>query len=224
MITSTHLSREPSPEPDVMNSLELTWSEIDRDELLHHAATLSDPYAYLDGETSAGTTTCGMAVALSIPGMFTRMGATRCDHCCAATGVPEGVGSPKNDENAATVAHARIAAMTAEGDTPNTRSGRQHPRVALPGTDLSVTAGVEHIVQAVPVQLATSRTHLVIQLAFPFGDAHWSHTDGRTTCRILDSHDYIRIRLEGPEGSRATWTVLPTGPDTIVLVAPEPSA
>ena len=41
---------------------------------------------------------CGrMAEGLWIPGMFTRMGAQRCKGCCRATGIPEGKGSPKND-------------------------------------------------------------------------------------------------------------------------------
>jgi hypothetical protein len=42
---------------------------------------------------------CGRAAAcVSIPGMFTRMGAERCKGCCRATGMPQGKGSPKNDE------------------------------------------------------------------------------------------------------------------------------
>lgn len=42
---------------------------------------------------------CGRtAAAAFIPGMFTRMGAQRCTGCCRATGMPEGKGSPKNDD------------------------------------------------------------------------------------------------------------------------------
>lgn len=42
---------------------------------------------------------CGRAAAtVSIPGMFTRMGAERCKGCCRATGLPAGTGSPKNSD------------------------------------------------------------------------------------------------------------------------------
>jgi len=42
---------------------------------------------------------CGRTAAyLSIPGMFSRMGAMRCTGCCRALGYPPGKGSPKNDE------------------------------------------------------------------------------------------------------------------------------
>jgi hypothetical protein len=41
---------------------------------------------------------CGrVAKSLHIPGIFTRMGAWRCTGCCRATGMPQGKGSPKND-------------------------------------------------------------------------------------------------------------------------------
>ncbi len=41
---------------------------------------------------------CGRTVTeLSIPGMFTRMSAQRCEQCCKVTGMPAGQGSPKND-------------------------------------------------------------------------------------------------------------------------------
>lgn len=40
---------------------------------------------------------CGrMAACVSIPGLFTRMGAERCRGCCRALGYPIGRGSPKN--------------------------------------------------------------------------------------------------------------------------------
>lgn len=37
------------------------------------------------------------AAWVSIPGVFTRMGAMRCSRCCRVKGYPEGKGSPKND-------------------------------------------------------------------------------------------------------------------------------
>lgn len=42
---------------------------------------------------------CGRtANSLHIPGVFTRMSAMRCVGCCRATGMPQGKGSPKNDD------------------------------------------------------------------------------------------------------------------------------
>ena len=41
---------------------------------------------------------CGRTAAtISIPGLFARMGAGRCVRCCQVTGLPTGIGSPKND-------------------------------------------------------------------------------------------------------------------------------
>lgn len=44
-----------------------------------------------------GRTLCGRSCRLTIPGVFSRMGAPRCPACCAAAGLPPGAGSPKND-------------------------------------------------------------------------------------------------------------------------------
>jgi hypothetical protein len=42
---------------------------------------------------------CGQTAAwVSIPGVFTRMGAERCTGCCRALGYAAGKGSPKNDD------------------------------------------------------------------------------------------------------------------------------
>ena len=42
---------------------------------------------------------CGRTITgASIPGIFTRMGAMRCNACCRALGIPAGKGSPKNDD------------------------------------------------------------------------------------------------------------------------------
>lgn len=46
-----------------------------------------------------GRFACGRRFALAvIPGLVTRMAAMRCKGCCRATGLPEGKGSPKNDD------------------------------------------------------------------------------------------------------------------------------
>lgn len=42
---------------------------------------------------------CGRtASSVSVPGALTRMGARRCTGCCRARGLPDGAGSPRNDQ------------------------------------------------------------------------------------------------------------------------------
>ena len=73
---------------------EWDWWLLGQGERLHHALTW-DP----QGETFGhGFTSCGRGGMLSIPGMFTRMGAERCRKCCERMGYPQGTGSPKNDD------------------------------------------------------------------------------------------------------------------------------
>ena len=41
---------------------------------------------------------CGeVAARAHIPSLMSRLGAPRCPGCCAASGLPEGIGSPRND-------------------------------------------------------------------------------------------------------------------------------
>jgi|SRR5215472_17388103 len=40
---------------------------------------------------------CGCRARVFIAGMFSRLGARRCARCCRATGLPPGIGAPKND-------------------------------------------------------------------------------------------------------------------------------
>lgn len=75
-----------------------------------HAATVEiNP----DYDTAGwGRTACGRGLLwLSIPGVFTRMGAKRCVLCCDALGYPHGTGSPKNDPACRPLVEARIAEM-----------------------------------------------------------------------------------------------------------------
>jgi len=69
---------------------------------------------------------CGRtAASVWIPGMFTRMGAERCQGCCRALGYPAGVGSPKNDQ-----ACRAILGLPASGDGANVErvmSAAEHP-------------------------------------------------------------------------------------------------
>jgi hypothetical protein len=53
-----------------------------------------------DSETGTfpWTSACGLNVHFSAPGMFSRMGAMRCDSCCDAIGISRGKGSAINDD------------------------------------------------------------------------------------------------------------------------------
>ncbi|GAF89653.1 unnamed protein product, partial [marine sediment metagenome] len=44
-----------------------------------------------------GETSCQRVGEWFIPGIFSRMGMSRCRQCCKALGAPNGTGSPKND-------------------------------------------------------------------------------------------------------------------------------
>lgn len=79
------------------------WLRTPHGELLHHAKLTDEQHK--ECEDWGGvyddpvTLDCGRtATTVLIPGMFSRMSATRCPRCCAATGLPAGVGSPKNDD------------------------------------------------------------------------------------------------------------------------------
>src|SRR6266536_1734891 len=57
-----------------------------------------------------GRTVCGLTGELHIPGIFSRTGLPRCFFCCLAVGMPQGVGSPKNDDACRPLVEQRIAA------------------------------------------------------------------------------------------------------------------
>lgn len=46
----------------------------------------------------ARTAACGASFPASLPGMFSRMGAPRCDACCAALAITPGKGAALNDD------------------------------------------------------------------------------------------------------------------------------
>lgn len=99
-IPSNHVYPEGwTPEERVYarNLWEWDWGIATHGKMLHHAASLTFQSDY--GETSGeAVTSCGRKLWLMIPGIFTRMGAPRCDKCCDALGYPRGIGSPKNDD------------------------------------------------------------------------------------------------------------------------------
>lgn len=75
-----------------------------RESPLHHVelppelAQAEDLVTEIAVHDPALTTACGRTLrGLVIPGIFTRMGAMRCKQCCRRVGLPEGRGSPKND-------------------------------------------------------------------------------------------------------------------------------
>jgi hypothetical protein len=76
--------------------VELCWLVTSSGSSLHHGSFTGDVDNEVSGE---GRTDCGIESVLSVPGIFTRMSAPRCRRCCAATGMPEGTGSPKNDDD-----------------------------------------------------------------------------------------------------------------------------
>ena len=67
---------------------------------LHHAdLSPEDAVEIIDAGGLDGPVrlSCGRTAAyVSIPGVFTRMGAVRCTGCCKVLRYPEGTGSPKN--------------------------------------------------------------------------------------------------------------------------------
>jgi hypothetical protein len=80
--------------------LEADWLVSASWNRLHHADLTDDQCAELVDECTVHDVrlACGRrAKWVSIPGVFTRMGADRCTGCCRATGLPPGAGSPKND-------------------------------------------------------------------------------------------------------------------------------
>lgn len=51
-----------------------------------------------DGDPVESPAACGAGRRLTIPGVGSRLCLPRCATCCGLTGLPEGVGSPKNDD------------------------------------------------------------------------------------------------------------------------------
>lgn len=97
---------------------EWDWVQVGDGDRLHAVATLSNDAD--EDWFGVGTTECGLVTdSMRIPGIFTRMGATRCSGCCLKVGMPEGDQSPKNIDECRPVAEARIArAMFAERHCP----------------------------------------------------------------------------------------------------------
>lgn len=78
-------------------SATVCWIQMDaRGGVLHAPVDWDDPDYH--ASDSNALTACGRKGLGLIPGIFSRMGRPRCRRCCAATGLPDGTGSPKNDD------------------------------------------------------------------------------------------------------------------------------
>lgn len=75
---------------------------------LHHLAESEGHWEQYD----QGVTSCGRRGMLAIPGLFTRMGAERCNRCCDKVGYPRGKGSPKNDDACRALVAERLGLRT----------------------------------------------------------------------------------------------------------------
>jgi hypothetical protein len=75
---------------------------------LHHVAI---PDTDDDTTIYHGTSACGRTSWWTIPGVFTRMEAPRCETCCDRLGYPHGKGSPKNDAACRPLVEARLAVL-----------------------------------------------------------------------------------------------------------------
>jgi len=101
------------------------------DDLLHAVASTSNDCD--EDWYGLGATECGLTGELTIPGMFSRMSASRCPRCCDVVGMPHGQQSPKNVNECRGFAVARIDALSASSSAGATadhtsRCARPRPR------------------------------------------------------------------------------------------------
>lgn len=77
------------------------WVETSTGNRLHRAILSPFEDAILSNDGSIVgpiTLACGRTAGMvCIPGVGSRLGSLRCAGCCARTGLPRGIGSPKND-------------------------------------------------------------------------------------------------------------------------------
>lgn len=77
------------------------------DDLLHAVASTHNDCD--EDWFGVGSTECELEGTLHIPGIFSRMAATRCPKCCDKLGMPQGDQSPKNIDECRPVVEARLA-------------------------------------------------------------------------------------------------------------------
>lgn len=92
------------------------WYETKAGKFLHWAVIGNEYYAGIAMDwavTEPIRLACGRTASyLCIPGMMTRMGAERCKDCCRVLGLPEGKGSPKNDDACRAILGLEVKAGT----------------------------------------------------------------------------------------------------------------
>lgn len=97
----------PTPDLPRRRLADLDWVITPSGGRLHHTsqpdhlAEQLEDNGYLDSLATGGYTVgldCGrQAARVDIPGVLSRMSVPRCARCCTATGMPRGLGSPRND-------------------------------------------------------------------------------------------------------------------------------
>jgi hypothetical protein len=99
------------PDPGVASRVTAEWDWVVNvsNRVLHAPRVWDDPdYSAQDAH---GQTVCGYRGWLNIPGLFSRAKLPRCRTCCRIAGMPEGDGSPKNDDACRPVVETRLAAL-----------------------------------------------------------------------------------------------------------------
>jgi hypothetical protein len=71
------------------------WLVLPSGRALHRISEIApdDPDDIVNGE---GVAVCGARGYFMVPGLFSRMGLKRCDHCCDHLAIPRGAGAPFN--------------------------------------------------------------------------------------------------------------------------------
>jgi len=90
-------------------TVEWDWVVNGGNRVLHAPRVWDDPEYW--AQDDHGQTVCGYRGWLGIPGLFSRMDVPRCRTCCRITGMPEGDGSPKNDDWCRQVVEARLRTL-----------------------------------------------------------------------------------------------------------------
>lgn len=93
---------------------EWDWVLVGEGGVLHSVAKLINADTADEEWYGEGFTACGRGGRLYIPGLFTRMGAKRCDRCCDRTGFPRGFQSPKNVDELRPLVEQRITRLRIE--------------------------------------------------------------------------------------------------------------
>jgi hypothetical protein len=89
---------------------EWDWFETNKGSVLHQADVRWDEDSGAVG--GEGRSACGLHAEFWIPGIFSRMAVPRCKRCCLKIGMPQGIGSPKNDDTCRPLIETRLKMVT----------------------------------------------------------------------------------------------------------------